>query len=907
MASFIVNSGVTDTIPKTVSNNDIGTIEAGGTLTAATAITWTGGSNAPGVVIDNSGTVNGGTRAIDSSGAFAAGGSITINNNAGATISATGNDAWRVNNPLNAGGTITLNNAGLMTSAGGQTLDFEAITSVNANIDIHNASTGTIRSTSSDAIRPGAGDISIDNSGLIESTVARGINLNTTNLANITSFALTNDAGATIRGLTDAVRITAGTLSPTATGTFVIDNAGTIESIGTGGSNGQALDLNDLVSPLGSVTIINQSTGILRAADADAVRNGTNATVNNYGQIVSLNGTPASDGNDGIDFQANTGGVVNNFAGGTIDGARHGITGDAPITVTNAGTIIGRVGAGINMDTASTTTTTVTNTGTITGITVEGVQSGDSVDVDGLVHLDNYGLIEALGTRVGGLSEGVTVGGGTINNFAGGTIVSSQRAITVDGGGNLDGTSADAFAAATIYNEGTIQGDNGEAIVIVGSFADTVTNRGTIAGSIATAGGNDILNLHTGSSISGVIDAGADADIINLLGSGEGSLADFANVETINLVSGDWTLGDEGVNTLAFQAGAQTLRLSAAVLADNTFTGTLDNFVAGDTIDLQGIGLATSATLGAGNLLTIAGGASGPITLQLDASEDYTGFVFRLKSDGEGGTTITLGKNVNGGNGNDSLTGTEGDDIVNGGNGNDSLTGLAGDDVLNGGNGNDTINAGDGNDSLDGGNGNDVMDAGTGDDVLNGGNGNDTINAGDGNDSLAGGNGNDVMDAGAGNDSLDGGNGNDVMTAGAGNDSLNGGNGDDVMDGGADNDSLSGGNGNDTMNGGAGNDSLSGGNGNDILTGGAGDDVMAGGNGNDLFVFESGFGKDTINGFQTIDRIQFDNDLFADFSSVQAASQQVGADTVITLDADNTITLHNVQLTSLQANDFLFV
>ena len=853
MASFIVNSGVTDTIPKTVSNNDIGTIEAGGTLTAATAITWTGGSNAPGVVIDNSGTVNGGTRAIDSSGAFAAGGSITVNNNAGATISATGNDAWRVNNALNAGGTITLNNAGLMTSAGGQTLDFEAITSVNANIDIHNASTGTIRSTSSDAIRPGAGDISIDNSGLIESTVARGINLNTTNLANITSFALTNDAGATIRGLTDAVRITAGTLSPTATGTFVIDNAGTIESIGTGGSNGQALDLNDLVSPLGSVTITNQSTGILRAADADAVRTGTNATVNNYGQIVSLNGTPASDGNDGIDFQANTGGVVNNFAGGTIDGARHGITGDAPITVTNAGTIIGRVGAGINMDTASTTTTTVTNTGTITGITVEGVQSGDSVDVDGLVHLDNYGLIEALGTRVGGLSEGVTVGGGTINNFAGGTIVSSQRAITVDGGGNLDGTSADAFAAATIYNEGTIQGDNGEAIVIVGSFADTVTNRGTIAGSIATAGGNDILNLHTGSSISGVIDAGADADIINLLGSGEGSLADFANVETINLVSGDWTLGNEGVNTLAFQAGAQTLRLSAAVLADNTFTGTLDNFVAGDTIDLQGIGLATSATLGAGNLLTIAGGASGPITLQLDASEDYTGFVFRLKSDGEGGTTITLGKNVNGGNGNDSLTGTEGDDIVNGGNGNDNLTGLAGDDVLNGGNGNDTINAGDGNDSLDGGNGN------------------------------------------------------DVMTAGAGNDSLNGGNGDDVMDGGAGNDSLSGGNGNDTMNGGAGNDSLSGGNGNDILTGGAGDDVMAGGNGNDLFVFESGFGKDTINGFQTIDRIQFDNDLFADFSSVQAASQQVGADTVITLDADNTITLHNVQLTSLQANDFLFV
>jgi Ca2+-binding RTX toxin-like protein len=127
------------------------------------------------------------------------------------------------------------------------------------------------------------------------------------------------------------------------------------------------------------------------------------------------------------------------------------------------------------------------------------------------------------------------------------------------------------------------------------------------------------------------------------------------------------------------------------------------------------------------------------------------------------------------------------------------------------------------------------------------------------------------------------------LTAGAGNDSLNGGNGNDVMNGGADNDSLTGGNGDD------------------IIAGGTGDDAMSGGNGDDLFVFETGFGHDTISGFQCHDQIQLDSDLFADFASVIAASQQVGANTVITLDADNTITLQNVQLTSLQANDFLFV
>jgi hypothetical protein len=854
MASFTVNSGVTDTTPKSVNINDVGTIEAGGTLSAATAITWTGGSNTPGVVINNSGAINATTRAIDTSGTFSTG-SITVNNNAGATISATGNDAWRINTNL-SNGTIALNNAGTMTSAGGQTLDFEAVTAATANIQIDNAPTGIIRSNSSDAIRPGAGHIHIDNDGLIESTVARGINLNTTNLTNISSFELTNNAGGTIQGLTDAIRITAATLSPTATGTFTIDNAGTIKSTGTGANNGQAIDFNDLVSPLGHVTITNQATGLIQAADADAIRPGANATINNFGQILALNGTPTSTGNDGIDFQGNTGGILNNFAGGSITGARHGITGNEPITVNNEGTITGQAGAGINMDTAGTTTTVVNNSGTIIGISVEGVQSGDAVDVDGLIALNNHGLIQALGTRTGGLSEGVTVGGGTINNYADGTIVSSQRAITIDGGGNLDGTTNPAFAAATILNEGLIQGDNGEAIVIVGGFADTITNRGTIIGSVATDGGNDILNLETGSSISGLIDGGADTDTINLTGSGQGTVASFANIEVINLTGGDWTLGSDGVTELNFETGAQTLRLAGSTLADGDFDGTIDNFALGDLIDLQGIGLATTATLDENNLLTISGGSSGPITLQLDASEDYTGLGFALTSDGNGGTTVALvaepGKTLNGGNGNDSLAGAAGNDTISGGNGND---------ILSGGRGQDTLGGGNGNDSLEG---------------------------------------------GIGNDDLSGGNGDDTLLGGAGNDSLTGGNGDDWLDGGSGVDTLTGGNGNDQLAAGSGNDLLSGGNGDDRLRGGTGDDTLTGGNGSDTFVFGAGFGHDVVTDFRSGDHIAFQDGVFGDFQAVLNASQQVGADVVITLDSGDVITLQHVQLANLYASDFVF-
>jgi hypothetical protein len=886
-------------------------------------------------VIDNSGAINATTRAIDTSGNFSTG-SITVNNHAGATITSA-NDAFRINTNV-SNGTIALNNDGTVTSTTGQALDFAAITSPTANIEI--ANTGTIRSVGDDAIRPGAGHVEIDNSGLIQSDIARAINLNATNLSNISSFDLTNAASGTIQSAGDAIRITATTLSPTATGTFTIDNAGTIKSTGTGANNGQAIDFNDLTSPLGHVTITNETTGLVQAADADAIRTGTNATINNYGAIVALNGTPTSTGNDGIDFQSNTGGIVNNFAGGSITGARHGITGNEPITVNNDGTITGQAGAGINMDTAGTTTTIVHNSGTITGFSIEGVQSGDAVDVDGLIALDNHGLIQALGTRTGGLSEGVTVGGGTINNYADGTIYSSQRAITIDGGGNADGTDNPAFAAATILNEGLIQGDNGEAIVIVGDFADTITNRGTIIGSIATDGGNDVLNLETGSSISGLIDGGAGTDTINLSGGGQDTLASFTNIEVVDLISGDWTLDSDGVDTLSFEAGAQTLRLAVSVLADGDFDGTINNFAAGDLIDLEGIGLATSATLGPNNLLTIAGGSSGPITIQLDPNADYSGQVFRVTSDGHGGTNITVAVDqAPVFTSAPAFSVAENHTVV----GTVTATDPEGDAftfALAGGDDKDffTIDAHTGElhfistpdfETPEDANGDNsysvevsvtdqfgksstqtisvaVTDVAEPGQSFNGGNGNDTLTGTTGNDMMSGGNGDDSLNGNDGNDTMSGGNGDDTLQGGRGNDAIDGGNGNDTLDGGLGNDDLSGGNGNDHLAAGSGNDLLSGGNGDDWLAGGKGNDTLTGGNGSDTFVFGAGFGHDVVTDFRSGDQIAFQDGVFSDFQAVLNASKQVGADVVITLDSGNEVTLQHVQLASLHASDFLF-
>ncbi|MBW2356017.1 MAG: hypothetical protein JRF23_04470, partial [Deltaproteobacteria bacterium] len=104
--------------------------------------------------------------------------------------------------------------------------------------------------------------------------------------------------------------------------------------------------------------------------------------------------------------------------------------------------------------------------------------------------------------------------------------------------------------------------------------------------------------------------------------------------------------------------------------------------------------------------------------------------------------------------GDDTLTGTAGDDILLGDGGNDHLYGLAGDDILAGGIDDDHLDGGDGHDSLFGGSGNDTLLGGEGDDLLDGGSGNDLLDGGPGDDTLTGGLGADVFKAGDGDDTI---------------------------------------------------------------------------------------------------------------------------------------------------------
>jgi len=112
---------------------------------------------------------------------------------------------------------------------------------------------------------------------------------------------------------------------------------------------------------------------------------------------------------------------------------------------------------------------------------------------------------------------------------------------------------------------------------------------------------------------------------------------------------------------------------------------------------------------------------------------------------GQGGNPLPM--IVEGGLGDDKITGSPVADLLNGGDGNDTIDGGEGDDVINGGFGNDVINGGDGNDTIRGNAGKDQIDGGDGDDDIDGGLGDDHIVGGKGKDILKGDAGDDTINA----------------------------------------------------------------------------------------------------------------------------------------------------------------
>ncbi|UOK69199.1 autotransporter outer membrane beta-barrel domain-containing protein [Ancylobacter polymorphus] len=527
------NISTATTTQQTVSGTNVGTVTGTGSITTSgVAVLWNGAATGTGISVTNDGTISStGGRAFDTNGSSITG-LYTLTNTG--TISAS-NDTFRVNDDL-ANGTLTLTNSGTMSSTTGQVFDLDSASAATAVVSISNS--GAITAAGQDAIRLGAGTITLTNSGTIQTTATnrKAISFDATgNVEKLVSFTLTNEEGGEIIGVNDAVKISADASTNASSAIITVINRGLID-----GGAGQALDFADLTSAGNVIAITNYGT--LTSATADGIRPGAGATVTNYGLIQS---TDLSSDGDGIDFQK-AGGTVVNKTGGQIIGAKHGITGDGAVTVTNetGATITGKNGSGINIDSTGATLVTVTNYGTIRGevtglIDEEGTDSvpdgdGDGVDVDGQVLLNNYGLIQgtgASGTKDGepNTADGIAAGGGVIYNHKTGIIeafdnypnVDSDdvgRAILID-----DSAQGPAPFATQLFNEGIIRSD-GPTVTFIGTQNDTIVNSGLISsgGEVAVdmGGGNDLFVYVAGSEVVGLVLGGAGDNTFELSGAG---------------------------------------------------------------------------------------------------------------------------------------------------------------------------------------------------------------------------------------------------------------------------------------------------------------------------------------------------------------------------------------------------
>lgn len=110
------------------------------------------------------------------------------------------------------------------------------------------------------------------------------------------------------------------------------------------------------------------------------------------------------------------------------------------------------------------------------------------------------------------------------------------------------------------------------------------------------------------------------------------------------------------------------------------------------------------------------------------------------------------------------------------------------------------------------------------------------------------------------------------------------------------------------LNGTAGRDVFGGTKAAEIITAGTGDDAMWGGGGRDIFVEKRGDGRETITDFAVsgtnADVIRLSNYMIASFDELKPRMAQNGRDTLLFLDANNSILLKNVDMTTLTAANF---
>ena len=352
-------------------------------------------------------------------------------------------------------------------------------------------------------------------------------------------------------------------------------------------------------------------------------------------------------------------------------------------------------------------------------------------------------------------SSGAQVGDGVnsiqLNGVANGTLSGADFVFSAatDGGGEPSGDQSADTPSLTLQDASGAE-DAAIALNITAALADTdgseslsITIAGVPAGAALSAGtdnGGGIYTLTpdqlTGLTVTPPANSDADFSLTVTATSTEanggatamstGTVAvDVAALADTPSLTVQGASGDEGT-PIALDIGA--------ALSDTDGSESLSITIA----DVP-TGAALSAGTDNGNgSFTLTSAQLAGLTITPGNSDDFTLTVTATATEADGGDTaaqtgailvdvIPTVPDAPDPQPGETLTGTNGKDVLTGGAGNDFIDGDRGSDVLNGGGGDDFIDGNSGFDVMDGGAGNDILKGGGGEDVLNGGLGDDIL------------------------------------------------------------------------------------------------------------------------------------------------------------------------------------
>jgi outer membrane autotransporter protein len=640
---LVVNSNtgtITGVVAGVYINGAAGTVRNSGTIMGSKV----GGG--PGVALNAGGlVVNSGTSAVITGGATGVlinGGAGTVRNSG--TIATTG--------AVNDG--VELQDGGLVVNSGTS----GAITGVTAGVSIAGAAgtvsnSGTITGTSKYGVLLQAGS-SVSNSGLI-SGAAAGVKSSdgTSTLTNMGTIEATDTSGIGVlftgsaEGTIDnfgTIIGAGGTAVQFAGGTneLILENGSVLEGIANGGTGTstlvvtgsaqllnvqetgfQSVDFSNATQAVGAGTTVANAKVVSGTLTNQGTLTGTvtvdaGTTLANAGS-VSVTGASINAGSISNSGSFTTTGSFNNS--GMVTGAVTGVSGGG--TITNSGTIIG-TGTGV----ALTASGSVSNSGLISGAVASVSFSG------GTATLTNNGIIKGTGTSgIGVLFTGSAQG--TIDNFgtiigAGGTAIQfagGTNELILESGSVLEGIANGGTGTNTLMVEDSAQlqsvqvtgfqyvgfrnatkaVDAGTTVSNAKVIAGTLTNQGTLNGSLTVEMATTLTNTSSVSVDAASINAGSISNsgsfTNNSTFSNTGSISNngsftnnstFSNAGSISN-SGSFTNNSTFITTGSFSNSGMVTGAGTGVSGDGTITnsGTIIG-TTGDGVDLTAGGILTN-------------------------------------------------------------------------------------------------------------------------------------------------------------------------------------------------------------------------------------------------------------------------------------------------------------------------